>query len=197
MHVGQIAYSDCLFWEVMIYYKYMADSKIIRFNAYNTRRNLPAENGRKRGEANFLGSFERFATSRIFERGYGGRHFALSNYGIADFVWLVPDGRTRLNSDNPYCAKIFAFETKMKNWRRAFQQAYRFSYYSDAAFVILPPDAGKAAGNFKSLFIACNIGLWIYNHKENALKKIFSPINPAPRSNESKCKAIAAISSRI
>ena len=51
---------------------------------FNTRRNLPAAVGRKRGESNFLRAFERV----YFARQTGGMaigEFALGGFGVARF----------------------------------------------------------------------------------------------------------------
>lgn len=171
----------------------MSNPTTLRFKVYNTRRNLPPKIGRKRGEANFLCAFERYLLSNIFTTGYGGQHFSLSNYGIADFVWLLPSN----NATQSIKSTLHAFETKITDWRRALQQAYRYSYYSDASYVVLPPSSGVVASRYLSLFQMNNIGLWTYNPITDTICRIFTPKNPAPRNPEAKSKAINVISSRI
>lgn len=165
----------------------------VQFNTYNTRRNLPPKIGRKREEANFLGAFERNLLSNVFTTGFGGKHFSMFNYGIADFVWLLPAQRN-LNSPDTI---LHTFETKIKNWRRAFQQAYRYSYYSDVSYVVLPPSSGVVASRYLSLFQINNIGLWTYNPVTDSICRIFTPEKPIPRNPEAKNRAIDAISLRV
>lgn len=171
----------------------MVNSSTVKFNNYNPRRNLPPDTGRKRAESNFLGSFERYLIANIFNHGFGGRHFYLGNYGIADFIWLFPS-KKKLKQESTL---LHAFETKMKDWRRAIQQAYRYSYYSDASFVVLPPHTSEVAKNYLTLFKHNNIGLWSYDPKEHSLDKIFAPRKTGPRNKDAKRKAISIISSRV
>jgi hypothetical protein len=171
----------------------MQKQTTIQFNTYNTRRNLPPQTGRKREESNFLGAFERSLLSKVFTTGLGGKHFSMFNYGTADLVWLLPSRKTLHGKDNT----LHAFETKMKNWRRAFQQAYRYSYYSDSSYVVLPPKSGIVASRYLSLFETNNIGLWTYNPATDSICQIFTPRNHAPRNPEAKCRAISIISSRV
>lgn len=166
----------------------------IRLNSFNPRRNLPGESGRKRGESNFLGAFERHLTSNVFETGYGGRYFSMFNYGIADFIWFIPN---RNSKNNNSCSKLFAFETKLDNWRRAFQQAYRYSYYSDAAFVVLPHDKSKRAIASLDLFQAHGIGLWLFDKKNSSVEQVFTPQKTTARNPAARQKAIAAISDKV
>jgi hypothetical protein len=178
----------------MVYSNFMTKPTSVRFNSYNTRRNLPPEIGRKRGEANFLCAFERFLLSSYFTTGFGGKHFSLSNYGIADFVWFIPSGDAR-NAE--LCASLYAFETKLENWRRAFQQAYRYSYYSDASFVVLPHDKSNRAIANLDLFKFHGIGLWLFDKRNSSIEQVFTPQKTAARNASAKQKAIKAISGKI
>ena len=60
---------------------------IVKFKSRDPRRNLPEASYRKRGESNFVGNFER-AFLQENSNGFGGRQFAVSGFGIADFVWV-------------------------------------------------------------------------------------------------------------
>ncbi len=172
----------------------MTKAVSLRFNTYNTRRNLPAKTGRKRGEANFLGAFERCLLAEVFDTGFGGKNFGLSNYGIADLVWLLPPEE---HSKDRNAASLYAFETKLENWRRAFQQAYRYSYYSDTAIVVLPPEKSRCAIANLDLFQMHGIGLWLFDKKYACIEHIYTPSKSAARNPDARKKAIEAISTRI
>jgi hypothetical protein len=58
------------------------------FKAHSPRRNLPAGVSRKRGESNFVSAFSKAYIATVGPHGIGGSEFAISNFGIADFVWL-------------------------------------------------------------------------------------------------------------
>lgn len=172
----------------------MAQQNVIRFKTFNPRRNLPPETGRKRGEANFLGAFERLLSLSIFGTGFGGRYFSFFNYGIADLVWVIPRKHGLMDS---FSATLYAFETKLENWRRAFQQAYRYSYFSDTAFVVLPSEKGKHAIANLNLFQTHNIGLWLFNKKEAAIDRVFTPSGSRARNQSARQKAIETISAKV
>lgn len=172
----------------------MTQQNIIRFKTYNPRRNLPPQTGRKRGESNFLGSFERLLSLSIFETGFGGRYFSFFNYGIADLVWVIPYKKGLIDNNS---ATLYAFETKLNNWRRAFQQAYRFSYFSDKAFVVLPSEKGKPAIANLNLFKTHNIGLWLFNKKESAIDRVFTPTVSRAKNQSARSKAIETISAKV
>lgn len=166
----------------------------LKFNTFNTRRNLPPATGRKRGEANFLGAFERHLTSNVFNAGYGGKNFPLFNYGIADFVWFLPKNNDPMDHLK---ATLFAFETKLENWKRAFQQAYRYSFYSDVSFVVLPKNKSKQALSNLGLFQLHGIGLWFFDKNNSSIEKAFTPSKRTARNPEARQKAIDIISTKI
>jgi hypothetical protein len=172
----------------------MTKPTTVRFNAYNTRRNLPPETGRKRGEANFLCAFERYLLSNVFTTGFGGKHFSLSNYGMADFVWFIPPKKKH---NDGFSASLYAFETKLENWRRAFQQAYRYSYYSDRAVVVLPPEKSKCAIANLDLFQMHGIGLWLFDKKKDSIERAYTPSTSVARNPDARKKAIETISTKV
>jgi hypothetical protein len=85
----------------------------------------------------------------------------------------------------------------MKNWRRAFQQAYLYSYYSDVSYVVLPPNSGVVASQYLSLFQLHNIGLWTYDRSKDLIQQVFTPQNPAARNPVARQKAIEVISTKV
>jgi len=172
----------------------MTQQNVIRFKTFNPRRNLPEHIAQKRTESIFLGAFERYLLSSVFPVGSGGRYFSMASYGIADFVWMLPKKKhTHYQPDGV----LYAFETKMKDWRRALQQAYRYSYFSDISLVVLPPKSGSVALSYMSIFKINNIGLWIFNQHENVLHKAFTPRKFSARNPQAKAKAIRMLGSRI
>jgi hypothetical protein len=113
---------------------------------------------------------------------------------VADFVWLLPPNN---NMREDFDASLFAFETKLENWRRAFQQAYRYSYYSDAAIVVLPADKSKSAKENLDLFQQHDIGLWLFDKQNDIIERLHTPLTRGARNREARKKAIAAISAKI
>ncbi len=173
----------------------MSSPAAIEFGAFNPRRNLPAAVARKRGEANFVGSFHRTFAAVCEGKGGGGRHFELAGYGIADFVWMdfARDG-TRKNDRAPL---LTAFEMKLKDWRRALSQAYRYSYFSDRAIVVLPTDVANRAAVHLDTFRRLGIGLWGYEPKTERLDMRFTPTDTKAKSPAAREKAVGRISAKI
>lgn len=57
-----------------------------------------------------------------------------------------------------------AIEAKLKNWKRALQQAYRYKWFSSKAYVVLPSNNIKPALNNLELFKKYGVGLASINN---------------------------------
>lgn len=71
-------------------------------------------------------------------------------FGIPDFVFY-----SKMHQE--MC--IFSFELKLKNWKKAAQQAFRYKSFSNISYVVLSAKNARAAENNLDLFIKYNIGL--------------------------------------
>ena len=139
----------------------MTTVRELRFNSYNTRRNLPEAIRRRRGEANFLGAFLRAFLREISLPCAYGRNFSVSGCGVADLLICQPAGTEQ--SEGLHQMHLMAFEMKLFDWRRAIHQAYRYRYYADLSIVVLPEKAALRAVQFSHLFDALGVGLWSMN----------------------------------
>lgn len=166
--------------------------KLLRFGSYNPRRNLPPETSLKRKEVNFASAFERVFVSNQ-NRGMGGKQFAVSGYGIADFVWLTPD---KDMPTDPADMALYAFEIKMENWNKALQQAFRYSYYADIPIVVLPKAISERIQKRIALFHSMNIGLWLFDKATNLIEKLFTPELQAKRVRSGRKKALKQLLDR-
>lgn len=173
----------------------MNSTMSIRFGAFNPRRNLPAASGRKRGEANFVAAFERDFAEHQKGHGVGGRQFELSGYGIADFVWIEFGRKQGHNPQGD--AVLTAFEMKLKDWKRAVAQAYRYSYFADRTIVVLPDEIANRAEKHLATFERLGIGLWSYDPGVEGIEKRFTPALGKARNPAARTKAIARISRKI
>jgi hypothetical protein len=148
----------------------MSTNQELRFNAYNTRRNLPGEIGRRRGEANFLGAFIRSVLLESPPLHAYGRNFPVPGCGIADLVICeLPMCIVEDNSLAGLC--LSAFEMKLFDWRKALQQAYRYKYYADMSIVVLPEEKVTRALQSRSLFEALGVGLWTLENSTGVIRK--------------------------
>lgn len=175
----------------------MSSLSAIEFGCFNPRRNLPSALARKRGESNFVGAFHRHFTSDREGQGAGGRHFEVVGYGIADFVWLEYGSRGEGCSDTPGEPILIAFEMKLKNWRRALTQAFRYSYFSDRAIVVLPTETADRAQQHLPDFQRLGIGLWSYDPKSATIDMHYTPSGAKAKNPAAREKAIDRISRKI
>lgn len=70
--------------------------------------------------------------------------------------------------------KIITIEVKLKNWKRALQQAYKYRSFSDIAYICMDEKNVKPALENLDLFKKCNIGLLTINSK-NEIKIYYEP----------------------
>lgn len=175
----------------------MKNAAEIKFGAFNPRQNLPSNIARKRGESNFVAAFQRMYISNQAGKGIGGRYFALSGYGIADFVWMDLGGTTFQPLDENRVPKLFAFEMKLKDWKRALTQAYRYSYFADKSFVVMPPDVINSNKLNLELFRTLDIGFIIFDSKTSSISILHEPQNHKPRNTNAKLRAVGLFANRL
>ena len=70
--------------------------------------------------------------------------------------------------------KIITIEVKLKNWKRALQQAYKYRSFSDVAYICMDEKNVKPALENLELFKKCNIGLLAIDSK-NKIKIYYEP----------------------
>ena len=181
----------------------MKTAHILDFRVRHPRRNLPAIISRKRGETNFVSAFTKAYIALLEPHGIGGSEFALSGFGIADFVWLAwhqstssEDG-VALSVENMQAQlalqKLTAFEMKLTDWRKGLAQAYRYSYFADSAILVVPPNIAETAKARLKLFRALGVGLWSFDKTTAKISKLFTPRAAKPRNARAKEKALESL----
>jgi hypothetical protein len=184
----------------------MKNAQIFDFGTRLPRRNLPINSSRKRGESNFVTAFTKTYISLFAPQGIGGKDFALSGFGIADFVWLAwqhsppsKDG-TALSIEKSKSLeslntrrKLIAFEMKLTDWRKGLAQAYRYSYFSNLSILVLTPEVGENAANELGLFRKLRVGLWVFDKRNNKIRKLFTPRSCKPRNEKATQKALNSL----
>lgn len=181
----------------------MKTQHILDFRNRHPRRYLPSPVGRKRGESNFVSAFSKAYISSIAPHGIGGSEFALSGFGIADFVWLAwqqsaasEDG-TALSLEYITAQlarqKLIAFEMKLTDWRKGLAQAYRYSYFADTAIVVLPHDTAKSVKADVNLFRELRVGLWSFDKATGTIRKLFTPRHRKSRNVRAREKALESL----
>ncbi len=181
----------------------MTTAQLLRFRQRHPRRNLPASLARKRGESNFVSSFSKAYIASIAPDGSGGKEFALSGFGIADFVWIAwqnatnPDDGSALSIEQLKTllnrGKLTVFEVKLADWPKGLAQACRYSYFADLAVVALPPDPAATAEADLALFRESNVGLWSFDPATDTIRDLFTPRCSGPRSPGAKDQALESL----
>jgi len=147
---------------------------------------------KRRTEADFVLAFGRAYyqehVDKQVDRGWSfemTREMYVHGLGIADIVSVFI---------SPRKVVLHAFEMKIKDWRKALSQAYRYKYYADAAYVVLPPYEAAKAKQSLTVFRTINVGLWAFDKEKNCIKKIYNPQKDNPISNAAYKKALARLS---
>ena len=172
--------------------------------AYNTRRNFGNAAARKRGESNFMRAFERAYFARVNAHGVAVGEFSIAGFGVADLVWV---GWTRGLAQEEFTAvtlekqlrrrHLHAFEGKLKDWRRALQQAFRYRYFADKAIVVMPRENADAAIANLDAFRHSLVGLWTFDVATETIREHYTPTRVRAFSGDAREKAIRSLSSKI
>lgn len=149
-------------------------------------------------------AFERAYFARINGSGVAAGEFSLAGFGVADLVWIGWN-RTKESEDfTALCLEkklsrrhLHAFEGKLKDWRRALQQAFRYRYFADKAIVVMPAEnAGAAVENLEAFRHSC-VGLWTFDVATGKIREHYTPTQVRAFSIEARRKAIRSLSSKI
>ena len=184
----------------------VTSNHLVRFRSTSPRKNLPPSISRKRGEVNFLCSFERaFVAGHCRTKQITWRDFALQGYGIPDlitFAWSTDQNQATVWSLEALRQKLqrqqfTAFELKLRDWRKGIVQAYRYRYFCDRSIVVLPRDVVGKASKRLEVFRSLEVGLWSFDPDTDVITKYFTPRKGTARSMEARNKAIESISNKI
>lgn len=104
-------------------------------------------------------------------------------FGIPDFVFY---------SQNNEKISIVSFELKLKDWKRAATQAFRYKSFSNIAYVVLPKKNIRSALRNIEIFKQYNIGLAKFD-KDNNFEILFKPQESKPYSETLNKKLIYSI----
>jgi hypothetical protein len=129
------------------------------------------------------------------------REFRVSGFGVADFIWFVwrSTPRSEEGSALEYRSRfrrgesLLAFEMKLRDWRKALGQAYRYRYFADAAYVVLPPEAAVIAKQHLEVFEKLGVGLWAFDQGSGNIRRIYSPRPRTPFSSKARERAIVTL----
>jgi len=100
---------------------------------------------------------------------------------------LEASKHVKINDDNYYINKKyklsfnenFAIEAKLKDWKRALKQAYRYKWFAEYSYVVMDAHYSNAAIKNLAVFEKYNVGLASLT-REGVLKRHFSPKRQQP-----------------
>jgi len=181
--------------------KMKSGQKILTIRKSNPRRNLPIAISNKRSENNFVLAFARsFVEVTGSSVLLAARELHLPGYGIADLVCLLEKSNRSSRSTNSLSTSnvnsFLAFEVKMRDWRGALSQAFRYKYYANTSIVVLPPKDAQLAHQYIYTFKTLGIGLWAFDKATGTITRHFTPGRQKPMSSFVNRKAIHLLSDR-
>jgi len=106
-------------------------------------------------------------------------------FGIPDFVFYTKQKQE---------VSIISFELKLKDWKRAAKQAFRYKSFSNIAYVVLASKSANAALNNIELFEKYNIGLAKFDTNSD-FEILHKPESSTPYSENLNQKIVGSISS--
>lgn len=106
-------------------------------------------------------------------------------FGVPDFVYY--DKRDEK-------IELIAFELKLKNWKQAIKQAFRYKSFSNISYVVIPSISVDVALKNIELFKKYNIGLAGFNSLRE-FEILFKPTSEIPYSDNLNNKILESIKS--
>nr|WP_315155068.1 hypothetical protein [uncultured Flavobacterium sp.] len=104
-------------------------------------------------------------------------------FGVPDFVYY--DKRDEK-------IELIAFELKLKNWKQAIKQAFRYKSFSNLSYVVIPSVSVDSAFKNIELFKKYNIGLAGFNSLRE-FEILFKPTSEIPYSDNLNNKILESI----
>ena len=119
---------------------------------------------------------------RFMKMNYGNAYLKECQglFGIPDFVFYNKKEQN---------ISILSFELKLKNWRKAAKQAFRYKSFSNIAYVVLPEKTAKTAMKNIDMFKKYNIGLASFD-LSSVFEILYKPKLSTPYSDNLNTKLI-------
>jgi hypothetical protein len=105
-------------------------------------------------------------------------------FGVPDFVFY-----SKQNQE----FSIISFELKLKDWKRAAKQAFRYKSFSNISYVVLSSKNSKSALNNIELFVQYNIGLAKFDTNSD-FQILHKPVLSEPYSENLNQRLVKSIS---
>lgn len=119
-------------------------------------------------------------STKISKRKINDALSSLENLGLAQ---TVGGGLTPMKKYVSTVQNTIAIEAKLRNWKRALKQAYRYKWFSHKSFVCLPSSAVGPASKHIDLFKKMGVGL-IHVCDSKGIKVLHNPESERPISKD-------------
>ncbi|MCZ2101380.1 MAG: hypothetical protein LC107_07585 [Chitinophagales bacterium] len=106
-------------------------------------------------------------------------------FGVPDFLFYIK---------HESGISIISFELKLKNWKRAAKQAFRYKNFSNISYVVLPENTLQNALANIELFEKYNIGLAKFDINGD-FEIVFKPTPNLPYSEELNKRVVNSVAS--
>jgi len=156
----------------------MTTTTSLAFNSRNPRKNLPATVRSKQAEVRFQNEFLEVWGRKSTRKGVGGSQFELSNYGIADYIWVNPAGQ------------IDAFEFKLHDWKGGLMQAMRYRGYARRSYLVVPDSISERVLAAAEFLRQTNIGIYTFNRLNKEIKLLMPSKSSKPLSDDAYSRAL-------
>jgi hypothetical protein len=154
--------------------------------------NFPNFNSNVSEENKFTRRFA-LAYSALRKRdGTGIREFPVADVGIADLIWIDCKRRGK----KPATPSITAFEIKVKDWKSGLRQAYRYSFFADLSYLVVPEELAPSVSMHINVFQNMGIGAMAFS-KDGNIRSIYEPPAPGPKSLAARARAIKTLRSEF
>jgi len=165
------------------------------FSSYIPRYNLPSKFTTQNHEEHFVDAFRSAYLSQQKKRGVSGKEFAFEGFGIADLIHaqLKPNSKGKATRIGP----ITAFEMKLKNFKKAVSQAYRYTYFADRAIAVIPLHKYPPSQETLRILKKLGVGVWMFDMSSGRIHKLITPSKTKAKLPTARKKACATIEAHL
>lgn len=177
---------------------------MVKIKSYDhvSRKNFGNSESSDRGESHFLEKFEHAFHNKV-KIGTLIDEFAVPQHGVADILWMGWNLSESVDANASTLIRalkrrhLYAFEGKLKDWKKALHQAYRYRYYADKSIVVMPLQNANAALKNLDCFISSQVGFWTYCTETERIREWYTPTRVKALSQRSRDLAVKKISLKL
>ena len=112
-------------------------------------------------------------------------------FGVPDLLIANPKGKGTINSK----MTVISFEMKLRNWKRALSQAFKYRAFSNISYVVIDYDRANPALRNLEIFERSNVGLLSIN-SEGLIQTHYEPTVDEPYCDDFREKVNSIVLSK-